>query len=205
VRTYKDQFRDPIFRTNVRDIHHRPVLIPTLIDRRPAQLGDGPRNLVTPGNTELDKTSGARNFLPLTSCCLCLWRWSRRPAQRVSFIFGDGQRTLRRPLRPRPRPRIFYLWRRPAHLATARAPGDGPRNLLTPGNTELDKTSGARNFLSLTSCYLCLWRWPAQPGDGPLNAYLLSLATASAPGDGRCDCDRDRVSFIFGDGQRTWR
>jgi len=41
-----------------------------------------------------------------------------------------------------------------------------------------------------------------QPGDGPLNAYLLSLATASAPGDGRCDRDRDRVSFIFGDGQR---
>jgi len=36
------------------------------------------------------------------------------------------------------------------------------------------------NFLSLTSCCLCLWRRPAQPGDGPLNAYLLSLATASA-------------------------
>jgi hypothetical protein len=43
------------------------------------------------------------------------------------------------------------------------------------------------------------------PGDGPLNAYLLSLVTASAPGDGRRDRDRDRVSFIFGDGQRTWR
>jgi len=90
-------------------------------------------------------------------------------------------------------------------LATASAPGDGPRNLLTPGNTELGETGGARNFLSLTSCCLCLWRRPAQPGDGPLNAYLLSLATASAPGDGRCDRDRDRVFFIFGDVQRTWR
>jgi len=69
---------------------------------------------------------------------------------------------------------IYYLWRRPAQL------GDGLRNLLNPGNTELGETSGTRNFLSLTSCCLCLWRRPAQPGDGPLNAYLLSLATASA-------------------------
>jgi len=69
---------------------------------------------------------------------------------------------------------IFYLWLRPAQT------GDGLRNLLTPGNTELGETSGTRNFLSLTSCCLCLWRRPAQPGDGPLNAYLLSLATASA-------------------------
>jgi len=43
----------------------------------------------------------------------------------------------------------------------------------------------------------------SEPGDGPLNTYLLSLATASAPDDGRRDRDRDRVSFIFGDGQRN--
>ena len=95
---------------------------------------------------------------------------------RVSFIFGDGQRTWRRPTQFvwRPRPRIFYLWQRPAHLATAHAicvatatatayllslatasaPGDGPRNVLTPGNTKLGETSGTRNFLSLTSCCL---------------------------------------------------
>jgi len=46
------------------------------------------------------------------------------------------------------------------------------------------------------------------PDDGPLNAYLLSLATASAPGDSPrnlCgDRDRDCVSFIFGNSQRTW-
>ena len=35
---------------------------------------------------------------------------------------------------------IFNLWRRPAQL------GDGPRNLLTPGNTELGETSATRNF-----------------------------------------------------------
>jgi len=95
---------------------------------------------------------------------------------RVSVIFGDGQRTWRRPTQFvwRPRPRIFYLWQRPAHLATAHAicvatatatayllslatasaPGDGPRNVLTPGNTKLGETSGTRNFLSLTSCCL---------------------------------------------------
>jgi len=65
----------------------------------------------------------------------------RRPAQRVSFIFGDGQRTWRRPLRPRPRPRIFYLWRRPAQL------GDGPRN-LTPGNTESMMSESSNVHLS---------------------------------------------------------
>jgi len=124
-----------------------------------------------------------------------------RPVERATFclslrvvsVFGDVQRNLatarstriflslatasatwRRPLRPRPRPRIFYLWRPPAQ------PGDCPRNWLTPGNTELGETSGTRNFLSFTSCRLCLSRRPAQPGDGPLNAYLLSLVTASA-------------------------
>jgi hypothetical protein len=100
---------------------------------RPAQPGDGPRNVLTPGNTELGETSGTRNFLSLTSCCLCLWR---RPAN-----LATARST-----------RIFYLWRRPAHLATAAATatatayllsvatasatGDGPRNVLTPGNTE---------------------------------------------------------------------
>ena len=54
--------------------------------------------------------------------------------------------------------RIFYLWRRPAQ------PGDGPRNLLTPGNTELGETSATRNFLSLTSC-----QW---------NAHLISVVVA---------------------------
>jgi hypothetical protein len=88
-------------------------------------------------------------------------------------------------------------------LEAASAPGGSPRNLLTPGNSELGETSRTRNFLSLTSCCLCLWRWPAQPDDSPLNAYLLSLTTASAPVDGRCDRDRDRVSFIFDDSQRT--
>ena len=105
--------------------------------------GDGPRNLLTPGNTELGETGGARNFLSLTSCCLCLWR---RPAQpgdgplnAYLLSLATASATWRRPLRPRPRPRIFYLWRRAAQL------GDGPRNLLTPGNTELGETSGTRN------------------------------------------------------------
>jgi len=66
----------------------------------------------------------------------------RRPAQRVSFIFGDGQRNLataaqrvsfifddgQRNLATACATRIFYLWRQPAQL------GDGPRSLLTPGN-----------------------------------------------------------------------
>jgi hypothetical protein len=116
---------------------------------RPAQPGDGPRNVLTPGNTELGETSETHNFLSLTSCCLCLWR---RPAN-----LATARST-----------RIFYLWRRPAHLATAHA--------------------------------ICV---------ATATAYLLSLATASAPGDGPrnlCgDRDRDRVSLIFGDGQRTWR
>jgi len=143
--------------------------------RRPAQLGDGPRTLLAPGNTELGETSGKRNFLSLTSCCLCLWRRSAQPGNgplnAYLLSLATASATWRRP----PRPRTFYLWRRPAQL------GDGPRTLLTPGNTELGATSGTRNFLSLTSCCLCLWRRSAQPGDGPLNAYLLvSLATASA-------------------------
>jgi len=53
--------------------------------------------------------------------------------------------------------------------------GHSPRNLSTPGNTDLAETSGTHNFLSLTSCCLCLWQWPAQPGDSLINAYLLSL------------------------------
>ena len=93
----------------------------------------------------------------------------------------------------------------------------------------------SRKFLCLTSCCLCLWRRPAHlatarstricylwrrpvhlatahaicVATATANAYLLSLATACAPGDGPrnlCgDHDRDRVSFIFGDGQHTWR
>jgi len=87
----------------------------------------------------------------------------RRPAQRVSFIFGDGQRNLATARSTR----IFYLWRRPAHLATAAAtatatayllslatasaPGDGPRNLLTPGNTESMMSESSNVHLSATT------------------------------------------------------
>jgi len=85
-----------------------------------------------------------------------------RATFRVVSVFGDGQRNLATARSMC----IFYLWRRLAHLATARticvatatayllslatasAPDDGPRNLLTPGNSETDETSGARNFLS---------------------------------------------------------
>ena len=48
----------------------------------------------------------------------------------------------------------------------------------------------SRKFLSLTSCCLCLWRRPAHLATAhaicvaTATAYLLSLATASAPGDG---------------------
>jgi len=41
----------------------------------------------------------------------------RRPAQHISFIFGDGQRNLATARATR----IFYLWRRPAQLATVGA------------------------------------------------------------------------------------
>jgi len=83
--------------------------------------------------------------------------------------------------------RIFYLWQRPAQL------GDGPRNWLTPGNTELGETSATRNFLSLTSCQY--------------NTHLISVVVAVSanaemlnPGDKELG---KRVSFIFGDGQRN--
>ena len=135
----------------------------------------------------------------LTSCCLlslatasATWR---RPAQRVSFYLwrrpaqlGDGRAT-----------RIFYLWQRPAQL------GDGPRNLLTPGNTELGETSGTHNFLSLTSCCLCLWRRPAILATARSTRIFYLWRRPAQPGDGRRDRDCNRVSFIFGDGQRNWR
>jgi len=54
----------------------------------------------------------------------------------LSLVFGDGQRNLATARSTR----IFYLWRRPAQL------GDGPRNLLTPGNMELGETRVTRNF-----------------------------------------------------------
>jgi len=101
---------------------------------------------------ELGETSATRNFLSLTSC-----QWNahlisvvvavsanaemldpgdKELGKRVSFIFGDGQRNLATACATH----IFYLWQRPAQL------GDGPRNLLTPGNTELGETSATRNF-----------------------------------------------------------
>jgi len=70
------------------------------------------------------------------------------PVQRISFIFGDGQRKLATARATR----VFHLWRRPAQL-----------------------------------------------GDGLRNAYLLSLATASAT----WRRPAQRVFFIFGDGQRN--
>ena len=92
---------------------------------------------------------------------------------------------------------IFYLWLRPAQT------GDGLRNLLTPGNTELGETSGTRNFLSLTSCCLCLWRRPAILATARSTRIFYLWRRPAQPGDGRRDRDRDRVSFIFGDGQRN--
>jgi len=103
--------------------------------------------LLTPGNTELRETSGTRNFLSLTSCCLCRWR---RPAQPGDGLFNayllslaTASATWRRPSRPRPR--IFYLWRRAAQL------GDGPRNLLTPSNTESMISESSNVHLSATN------------------------------------------------------
>jgi len=86
--------------------------------RRPAQLCDSLRNLLTPGNTERGETSATRNFLSLSSFCLvslatasATWR---RPAQRVSFILGDGQRNLATAAQ-----RVSFIF------------GDGQRNLAT--------------------------------------------------------------------------
>jgi len=114
------------------------------------------------------------------------WRW---PAQRVSLIFGDGQRNLATACATR----IFYLWRRPAQL------GDGPRNWLTPGNTELGETSATRNVLSLTLCCLlslatasATWRRPAQRASFIFSDGQRNLATTA-----------QRVSLIFGNGQRN--
>jgi len=92
-----------------------------------------------------------------------------------------------------------HLGRRPAQT------GDSLRNLLTPGNTELGETSGTHNFLSLTSCCLCLWRRPAILATARSTRIFYLWRRPAQPGDGRRDRDRDRVSFIFGDGQRNWR
>jgi len=72
----------------------------------------------TPFKTELGETSATRTFLSLTSCCLlslatasATWR---RPAQRVSFIFGDGQCNLATAAQ-----RVSFIF------------GNGQRNLAT--------------------------------------------------------------------------
>jgi len=74
--------------------------------------------LLTPGNTELGETSATRNFLSLSSFCLVSLTTAsatcRQPAQRVSFIFGDGQRNL-----VTAAPRVSFIF------------GDGQRNLMT--------------------------------------------------------------------------
>jgi len=92
-------------------------------------------------------------------------------------------------------------------LVTASAPGEGLLNLLIPGNTDWARPGNAH--LSVFDFVLSMSLVTASaPDDSPLNAYLLSLTTASAPGDSPrnlCgDRDRDSVSFIFGDSQRTW-
>jgi len=96
--------------------------------------------------------------------------------------------------------------------------------MLDPGDNELGKRvsfifgDGQRNLATARATRIFyLWRRPAQIGEGPRNAYLLSLSTASATwlrprnayllslatASAIWRRPAQRVSFIFDDGQRN--